>query len=161
MDIQVGSVSAKARPTRIVFCLPGNNFSGRFLDCWSNLLVSLPKYNIQPILSRSESCNIYYVRNMCLGADVSRGPNQKPFNGEIDYDYLMWIDSDIIFEASQLLSLLGRRENIVAGVYAMQGGQQLAVVKDWDEKFFESFGCFQFLTQKDIEGKRTYSKYVM
>ena len=65
---------------KIVFCLPSNNFSGKFLDCWSNLLTYCFQKNIQVGISRKESCNIYYVRNMCLGADVSRGENQKPFS---------------------------------------------------------------------------------
>lgn len=82
-------------PTRqpvVVFCLPGDSFSGTFLECWSNLLAECLRHNIVPIISRRCSCNIYFVRNMCLGADVSRGKDQKPFDGKIDYDYLMWID---------------------------------------------------------------------
>ena len=28
-----------------------------------------------------------------LGADLTRGPDQNPWNGELDYDFIMWIDS--------------------------------------------------------------------
>ena len=80
------------KPLIVVFCLPGASFGGRFLECWTELFAWCLKNGIKPVLSRKQSCNIYYVRNMCLGADVMRGKNQKPFDGKLDYDYLMWID---------------------------------------------------------------------
>ena len=142
------------RPLTVVFCLPGNSFSGKFLECWTNLLAFCLANNIQPILSRKNSCNIYYVRNMCLGADVSRGKNQKPFNGQIDYDYIMWIDSDILFTPEQFVRLLNHNQDIVSGIYCMEGGQYLATVKDWDEEYFKQNGCFKFITLKEIEGQK-------
>lgn len=151
--IEVGNVKLKTRPIRIVFCLPGNNFSGNFLDCWSETLLWCVRNNIQPILSRRQSCNIYYVRNMCLGGDVTRGIEQKPFDGQIDYDYLMWIDSDQIFNPNQIKQLLDRKKDIVAGIYKMEDGKQFAVVKDWDEDFFKRHGYFHFLNEEDIKGQ--------
>jgi len=29
--------------------------------------------------------------------DENLGQNQKPFQGKIDYDFIMWIDSDMVF----------------------------------------------------------------
>ena len=138
----------------IIFCLPGNSFSGRFLDCWSNLLTYCMTKGIKFAVSRRESCNIYYVRNMCLGADVSRGENQKPFNGDIDYDYLMWIDSDMVFNPQQFERLLSHNKDIVSGLYLMDSGKQFATVKDWDEEFFKKNGYFQFMTMEDIKGRK-------
>ena len=42
---------------KIVFCLPGNSFSGRFLECWSETLGSLRNLGIEVALSRKYSCN--------------------------------------------------------------------------------------------------------
>lgn len=141
------------KPLTIVFCIPGNSFSGRFLECWTNTVHFCFKNNIQPVLSRHESCNIYYVRNMCLGADVSRGKDQKPFDGKLDYDYLMWIDSDIAWDPRLIGTLVSHEKDIIAGIYAMSGGQCIATCKDWDEDFFKKNGYFQFLNLKDVEGK--------
>lgn len=137
-------------PTRVIFCLPGNRFSGKFLECWTNLLSYCFSHGIQPILSRQESCNIYYVRNLCLGADVNRGPHQKPFNGEIPYDYLFWIDSDIIFTSEQFAKLLSAEKDIISGIYMMSNGREFATVKHWDESHFTQHGRFEFLTQETI-----------
>lgn len=135
---------------KVVFCLPGNNFSGTFLECWTNLYSYCLGTNIQPILSRWESCNIYYVRNLCLGADVSRGKKQNLFNSKIDYDYLMWIDSDIVFTPQHFQKLLSHDKDIISGIYLMGDGKHFATCKDWDEEYFKNHGHFQYLTLDDI-----------
>ena len=136
---------------KVVFCLPGNSFSGKFLECWTDLIAFCFNNNMQPIMSRRESCNIYYVRNMCLGADVSRGKNQKPFNSQIDYDYIMWIDSDIIFTPQHFQKLLTHQKDIVSGIYLMSDGKQFATCKEWDEEYFRRNGHFKFMTINDIQ----------
>jgi hypothetical protein len=109
--------------------------------------------NIRPVISRRESCNIYYVRNMCLGADVSRGAAQKPFDGKLAYDYLMWIDSDVLFDPGQFARLLSHNADIVSGLYLMEGGRNFAAVEKWDEEFFKKNGFFNFLTPQEVEGR--------
>ena len=137
------------KPT-IVFALPGRNFTNKFLLSWSELLLNLFKlgYNIR--ISQKYTSNVYYVRNMCLGGDVMRGIEQKPFNGELDYDYIMWIDSDIVFNTNQFLQLLQHDKDIVSGLYLMDGGKQFATVKDWDLNFFRKNSTFEFLTPQMI-----------
>jgi len=141
---------AVPRPLTVIFCLPGASFSGRFLDCWSELLAWCMNHGIRAIISRRQSCNIYYVRNMCLGADMRRGKDQKPFNGQVEYDYLLWIDSDVIFSPEHFQRLLDHKVDIVSGLYLMEGAKEFATVKDWDEGFFIANGRFQFLTLQDL-----------
>jgi hypothetical protein len=143
----------RSKPLTVVFCPPGSSFSGKFIQCWSNLLAWCLCNGIKPIVSQQRSCNIYYVRNMCLGGDVLRGPRHKPFDGKLDYDYIMWIDSDILFEPQQFQRLLGHGTDIVAGLYLMEGGKQFAAVEQWDEEYFAQHGCFRFLTPADLQGK--------
>jgi hypothetical protein len=141
------------KPLVVVFCLPGASFGGRFLECWTELLAWCLNNGVNPVLSRKQSCNIYYVRNMCLGADVSRGKTQKPFDGKVSYDYIMWIDSDILFTPHQFQRLLGYGLDIVSGVYLMEGGKYLATVKEWNEDYFVKNSHFQFLQPDDLAGK--------
>lgn len=152
IKINKSALSGKMEIKRktIVFCLPGNNFSGKFLDCWTAFFVACFQNGIQPVLSRRESCNIYYVRNMCLGGDVSRGKDQKPFDGKLDYDYLMWIDSDQIYSFQQFKKLLDDNKDIVAGIYHMENSSAYAAVEKWDEEFFSSHGHFRPLVDSDL-----------
>ncbi|OGS36563.1 MAG: hypothetical protein A2293_10680 [Elusimicrobia bacterium RIFOXYB2_FULL_49_7] len=110
---------------KIILCLPGSNFSGKFLDAWTETIHFFGKNNIAYMVSHRESNNIYFVRNMCLGGDFSRGKEQRPFNGQVEYDYLLWIDSDIIFRPAQIIKLVNHNADIVSGLYLMDEGEML------------------------------------
>ncbi len=138
------------RPLTVVFCLPGNKFSNHFLQSWSELLCYCITHNIRPIISCKQSCNIYMVRSMCLGADVMRGTKQKPFDGKLDYDFIMWIDSDQVFGVQQFCNLLRHNKDVVSGMYLMKGGNQFAVVENWDDDFFIKNGYFEFLDKEKL-----------
>ena len=139
---------------KIVFCLPGRSYSGKFLSCWTNLMgyCFQKKFDINVI--QRYSCNIYYVRNMCLGSDVRRGENQKPFGGAIDYDYMMWIDSDVLFTPEQFERLLSHDKEIVSGLYKMEDDTHYACVEHWNENHYIEKGHFEFLKPADIEYRK-------
>lgn len=134
----------------IVFCFPGDSFSGAFLRSWSDVLNYCIRNDITPVLSTCYSNNIYFVRNMCLGGDARLGIEQKPFNGSLKYDYLMWIDSDIVFTADYIVRLMNHDCDIISGIYMMEDGKHFATVKDWNQEYFKQNGSFKFLTTQDI-----------
>lgn len=138
---------------KVIFCLPGREFSGKFLLSWSNLISSCIHGGIDVIMSQRYNSNVYYVRAQCLGADVLAGKGQKPFQGKVDYDYLMWIDSDIVFQPTDFEKLLRRDLDIVGGVYLMDNNTNYAVVKNWDVKYFQTNGMFEFMERSDIAGQ--------
>ena len=49
---------------------------------------------------------VNFARCKCLGANVLRGPNQIPWDGKLEYDYQLWIDSDIVFNSEKFFQLL-------------------------------------------------------
>lgn len=131
---------------KIIFCLPGKQFSGDFLTCWTELLQHCFNKNHKIYLSQQYSSNVYFARALCVGANVNRGEIQHPFNGQIDYDFIMWIDSDIIFKPEQFDRLLNHDVDICSGLYFMEGGREFAAVEKWDTEFFLKNNCFEFLT---------------
>jgi GT2 family glycosyltransferase len=139
---------------KIIFCLPGASYSGRFLQCWTELLEKLPEYNITYALSQHYLCNIYHVRTKCLGASIERGVDQKPFDGKTDYDYIMWIDSDMVFKSEDFFKLLEHDKDIVSGMYKMSDDVNYATVETMDEKFFEEWLYYQFMQDNDIKAKK-------
>lgn len=139
------------KPLSIIFCLPGKSFSNNFLTSWSQLLIDLFKLGIKVQISQKYTSNVYYVRNMCLGGDIMKGTNQKPFDGKLNYNYIMWIDSDIVFTTKQFLTLLNHNKPIVSGLYLMDGGKKYATVKDFNLDFFKKNSYFEFLTPEYIQ----------
>lgn len=139
---------------RVIFCLPGRSYSSRFLQQWSDLLITLmqsQKYEFK--ISNHYSSFVSFARAKCLGASVDRGPQQKPFNGQLDYDVLVWIDSDIVFNTQQVLELIESTDvyPVVSGIYMMEDGKHFACVKDLDKDHFLRHGSYPFLTPDSMQ----------
>ena len=92
----------------VIFCIPGREFTANFLQSWTNLCNAMYQNGISFALSNAYSPVVYYARSACLRAHVLRGRNQKPFDGQFTYDYIMWIDSDIVFSPEDFFKLLQR-----------------------------------------------------
>lgn len=63
---------------------------------------------------------VHYARMACLEGDIVFGERQIPFQGKLNYDYIMWIDSDIDFIPENLYTLLDMNKPISTGMYRMQ-----------------------------------------
>lgn len=157
-------MSAMTKPI-IIFCIPGNSFSNRFLGSWTNLLGELGnKYTI--MLSNRYSSQVNFARAMCLGASVLDGPDQKPFgNGKVKYDAIVWLDSDMVFDSKTVDRLIQGCLNtypVYSGIYAMDGGHQLCCVENWDEEYYKEHGTFEFLSVQEgaqrIANQKPYVK---
>lgn len=130
------------RELNIIFCLPGptGGFSGAFFDSWVRLTAFCKENNINMIVSRQSGSNVFTVREKCLGAQMVNGMMthvDKPFNGTIPYDYIMWIDSDIIFFPEAFRLLLEDCENrncdVVTGCYRKDDSTFCFLKKDQGE----------------------------
>lgn len=163
-DAPAPAPATAALPTKkIVFALPGDNFSSRFLISWTATLSKLwetRKYDI--IISPATGSFVPFVRMTTLGLDVLRGEEQKPFDGQA-FDVWITIDSDIVFTFEQVEKLIESTEEhpVVAGMYRMSDLVNYAFVKDWDETFFKKNGTFQFIKPEEVEAwkKETEFKY--
>ena len=137
----------------VVFCIPGNKFTGNFLKAWTNLFAWCINNNINPILSNSYDSNVYYVRQKCLAPDVLKGKHQKPFDGKLDYDYLMWIDSDMVFTPEHFKALLDMNKDMASGIYKMADQVQYATVEKYNTQEYKDNGKFTFLNDEILTTK--------
>lgn len=148
---------------KIVFALPGDNFSSQFLISWTSTIskvLEMQKYDI--IIAPATGSFVSFVRMKTLGLDTRRGDTQKPFNNQ-DYDVWITIDSDIIFTPEQVIELIESTGHhpVVAGMYRMSDLKNYAFVKDWDTNYFKENGTFKFITPEEIDSwkKETGFKY--
>jgi hypothetical protein len=93
------------RGKSIVFCLPGRGCSFAFLKSFVQLCFDLVQNGMSIQISQDYSSMVNFARCKCLGANVLRGPNQKPWDGKLQYDYQLWIDSDIVFNSEKFWQL--------------------------------------------------------
>jgi hypothetical protein len=141
---------------KVIFCMPGKMYSREFLLSWSDLLMQATNRGHQVMISQQYSSVVHFARARCLGGDVLKGADQKPFQGQADYDVMMWIDSDIVFKPEDFFNLLESPHDVTAGLYMMENLKEFAVVKEWNEDFFKKDGTFKFLRQEDIVGSPQY-----
>jgi len=105
---------------KIIFCIPGNNFSNRFLKCWTELTIELHRRGFEYELLSQYVPNVYKVRTLLLDGHRKYGQYQSPWQGKKEYDYIMWIDSDIIFKPEDFFGLFKHKKDIVSGLYLRQ-----------------------------------------
>lgn len=147
--------SSPQRKTNIVFCIPGRSFSSRFLQGWTQTLHDLlASGQVNVLLSNEYSSLVHFARARCLGLSVDRGPVQKPWNGAVPYDVMVWIDSDIVFRSRDVIELIQATAQypVVSGIYMMEGPhQQFCAVENWDTDYYLKNDCsFPFLTAERI-----------
>lgn len=97
---------------KFVFCFYDLNYTPEFLKSWVGLCNFLNKKNIKFLLTQGQSCNAFYAKQMCLGGSVLAGSKQKPFQGRLNYEYLVFLSGDISFTVKDFVSLYTKANNL-------------------------------------------------
>lgn len=142
-----------------VICVPGRSFSKDFVLNLLDLVGFISARGGKFLMSMQYFPIVNVARCACLGADVTRGREQKPFGGEVEYDYLLWVDSDIIFSSDSFSRLLVAGKDIVSGWYCQPAGNadgswQTPITENASDDYFDLHGSYEFLSSKQIEAKR-------
>lgn len=130
--------------------LPGSHFSKEFLQAWSDLLFNLTSLGHSVKMSCAYDANVFYARARCLCTETLRGINQKPFGGKLEYDYMFWIDSDIVFTSEQVLRLIGHNKDVVSGCYIMHDNTHYPIVIKMDDDFYLKNGHYEFVKRQQL-----------
>lgn len=153
-DSKIGNI--KMSSPRVVLCIPGTNFTREFVINLIQFTQDLSRAGIQFTFSMHYDPVIHFVRAKCLGGDARGGANQKPFQGRIPFDYVLWIDSDIMFTYKQFELIWKQAQTdinkyqVVSGWYSMSDGKNTtAVIKMSDEDFIAK-GHYTFITNDEM-----------
>jgi GT2 family glycosyltransferase len=132
---------------------------------WTALIANIPA-DVQLGFRTAYDSNVYYVRSRCLQIDLAGGDEVRLFNGE-DYDYILWIDTDVLFQPADVWRLLADAEScdIVSGIYsqgknsAETGEPEYSAILNMDDEYILKYGDYERLTARKIialtgDGKR-------
>lgn len=146
----------------VAIALPGREFSGNFLKNWSQTLLKLTQMGYKILMLNEYSSFVTFSRMKTLGLDVLRGATQVPFDGKLDYDVWLTIDSDIFFLPEQVIELIEETDKhpVVSGLYRMTDLKHYAAVKEWDTEYFKKNGSFKFIDVDDPILKNEYINVV-
>jgi len=156
-EFDLDAVKARWKGKAIVFCLPGRGVSYTFLKNFVQLCFDLVQNQMSIQISQDYSSMVNFARCKCLGANVLRGPDQLPWDGKLEYDYQLWIDSDIVFSTEKFWQLCDlalpanaldeegnpveeNERQIAAGWYSTEDGKTTSVAHWLDEDDFRSNG---------------------
>lgn len=137
----------------ILLCVPGNKFTDNWVHSWNDTVAALNKAGHTWGYSMAYDPVVYYARNRVLGGDNVQGKNQKPFQGKIPYDYLVWIDSDMVWRGSDVLRLISLDVPIASGCYLMQDNKQYPIVENLDYDLLAADGAFKFMDRDALNAK--------
>jgi hypothetical protein len=144
----------RIRGKTIVFCLPGRGVSYTFLKNFVQLCFDLVQSGASIQISQDYSSMVNFARCKVLGANVLKGPDQAPWQGNLNYDYQLWIDSDIVFSTDAFWALFGMDKDIACGWYATEDGRTTSVAHWLEENDFKSNGGVMNHEMVDTIGNR-------
>ena len=124
----------------VVFCLPGRGVSYTFLKAFVQLSFDLVQAGASIQISQDYSSMVNFARCKCLGANVLKGPDQEPWQGQLPYDYQLWIDSDIVFNSEKFWQIVLMDQDIAGGWYCTEDGKTTSVAHWLEEDDFRTNG---------------------
>ena len=152
-DWDIPAIKERMKGKKIVFCLPGRGCSYIFLKNFVQLCFDMVQNGMSIQISQDYSSMVNFARCKVLGANVLRGPDQKPWDGALEYDYQLWIDSDIVFDSSKFWQLCDLAcpgvdkegavqpdKGISAGWYVTEDGKTTSVAHWLEEDDFRKNG---------------------
>ena len=142
------------RGKTIVFCLPGRGVSYTYLKNFVQLCFDLVQAGASIQISQDYSSMVNFARCKCLGANVLRGPDQIPWDGKLEYDYQLWIDSDIVFNTEKFWQLILMDKDIAGGWYCTEDGRTTSVAHWLEEDDFRNNGGVMNHETLESIGKR-------
>jgi len=132
---------------KLIFCLPGKQYSGTWLACWNSTVQWLAQQGITWEAHSHFDPTIYECYNALLQGQAALGKNQKPFQGARSYDWLIWISSDQCWTTQDLARLISYADrDIVSGFYPTQDNNTFAVA-GIDAQLNE----IHWLTRQDVD----------
>jgi len=153
-DFNLGAAKELIKGKSVVFCLPGRGVSYTYLKNFVQLCFDLVQNGASIQISQDYSSMVNFARCKCLGANVLRGPKQVPWDGKLNYDYQLWIDSDIVFDTEKFYRLVAMDKDIAAGWYMTEDGHTTSVAHWLEEDDFRGNGGVMNHETGDTMSKR-------
>lgn len=143
---------------RIIFCLPGNRFSIGYFNCWNDTMAYLSSKNIESRYSMAYSPIVASSRNAVLLGSNRKDFTKKPFDSKVDYDYMFWIDSDIIWNPRQVIQLIEHNKDVVSGCYISTNTTHYPICKKMNDEELIEKGNYSLISRDDLKQEKELFK---
>jgi hypothetical protein len=98
-----------------------------YLKSFLAAIEELNRRGISWAFSQEHSSHVGDAREMTLNGDGQNDPSElRPFKGQITYDKILWIDSDIMFTPEDVIKAYESEFDVVSGAYTLANGEVVA-----------------------------------
>jgi len=134
----------------VALAFQGENFSSKFLLCWTNTLSYLwQSGNYEFLIACGDNQSSFHSRLRTLGLN---NEIHKPFNNT-KYDYWITIDHNMLFTPQQIIDMIDSLDkyDVVSGLYKTEDAINYNVIQKLDTDFFAKNGGFKYLNQEELD----------
>jgi hypothetical protein len=102
----------------ILILTPGRNMEAEYVKSLIETIGFLNKSNISYLFLNQYNSMVTTAREATImGSNNLNIYTNKPLNGEVTYDKIMWIDSDISWTIEDFMKLYSSKDEIISGLY--------------------------------------------
>lgn len=111
----------------LMICTPGHSVMVEYMQSLLSWASFAAEKKITWGLSTGYSSHVADAREIVLSGTKNNSLSEsRPFSGEVTYDKLLWIDSDIQFTPEDIYKLYKSKKDVVSGAYLLATGQVVA-----------------------------------
>lgn len=108
----------------VIIATPGHSMLPGYLKSLLKTTYFLTVNNISWTYVSEYSSLVAHAREKTIGGAGQEDRNARaPLNGEVTYDKIIWIDSDIAWDVEDFMRLYNAKEDVISGCYLMENGE--------------------------------------
>jgi hypothetical protein len=120
----------------IAILTPGHSLMGSYVESLLATGIALNNAGLSWTFCNQYASHVADAREMTLsGTPNNNLLDSRPFQGQLTYDKLMWIDSDISWKPEDVLKLYHSDKDVTSGAYLLPNGVVTAYPKQFGPGF--------------------------
>jgi hypothetical protein len=104
----------------VLIATPGTDLKAAYVDSLVKTLAECDKRGLTYKWLNGQSSLVHHAREITMSGDMRLDPDDKgPMHGQVTYNKIVWIDSDIEWQVEDFFRLYDSEYEIVSGAYLL------------------------------------------